>query len=97
MCPEDGLSKFPYNTGDHLLGAKAQNTTTRKNYVKVAVFCVVAPNSLVENYRRFRNTCCFHDALIWAVSTSETSIRLYQTTWGKNSKDSHHYLRAPEP
>jgi hypothetical protein len=26
--------------------------------MKMAVFCVVAPCSLVEVYRRFRGTCC---------------------------------------
>jgi hypothetical protein len=28
--------------------------------MKMAVFSVVAPCSLVEVYRRFRGTCCFH-------------------------------------
>jgi hypothetical protein len=28
--------------------------------MKMAVFCVVAPCSLVEVYQRFRGPCCLH-------------------------------------
>jgi hypothetical protein len=30
------------------------------NYLKMAVFWVVAPFYLVEIYRRFRGACCLH-------------------------------------
>jgi hypothetical protein len=31
-----------------------------KCILKMAVFCVVAPCSLVEVYQRFRGPCCLH-------------------------------------
>jgi hypothetical protein len=52
--------------------------------VKMAVFWVAAPSSLVDVYRRFIRTCCLHqqgDKTVEAVSTSETSVNFYQTTW----------------
>jgi hypothetical protein len=62
--------------------------------MKIAVFWVVAPYSLVEVYQRFRGTCCLHhQALIAlmmeAASTSETSVNFYKTTWHYNPEDSH--------
>jgi hypothetical protein len=35
-------------------------TAVKIRMLKMAVFCVVAPCSLVEIYRRFRGTCCLH-------------------------------------
>jgi hypothetical protein len=51
--------------------------------MKMTVFWVVAPCSLVEVYRLFRGVCCLHhhhrpdDE---STSTSETSVNFYQTT-----------------
>jgi hypothetical protein len=53
--------------------------------MKMAVFWVVAPCSLVEFYRRFRAAYC--RVMMEAVSTSEKSVNFYQTTWGYNPKD----------
>jgi hypothetical protein len=39
--------------------------------MEMAVFCDVAPCSLVEVYRRFRGTCCL---IIEVASNSETSV-----------------------
>jgi hypothetical protein len=56
--------------------------------VKMAVFWVVAPCSLVKVYRRFRDACCLHHQgdnprgllialMMEATSTSETSLNFY--------------------
>jgi hypothetical protein len=81
----------------------------RLNYhihiLKMAVFWVVAPCSLVEIYRRFRDACCLYNqgdqasiiALITeGASTSETSANFYQTTRRNNPKDSHLHTRRRE-
>jgi hypothetical protein len=64
-----------------------QLVTTRKNMktvgfevlkavsTKVAVFCVVAPCSLVEVYQRFRGPCCLHHQGIGAT-TQKTAINM---------------------
>jgi hypothetical protein len=58
------------------------------NVMKMAVFWVVAPYSLVEVYRRFRGACCIHhegdDRLL---STSETSFNFSQTPRRNNPED----------
>jgi hypothetical protein len=51
--------------------------------MKMAVFWVVAPCSLVEVYRRFRGACCLHH------QDNETSVNFYQTTWRNNPENSH--------
>jgi hypothetical protein len=57
---------------------------------KMAVFWVVAPCSLVEGYRRFKNACCLLIALMLeAARTSETLVNFYQTTRRCNPEDSH--------
>jgi hypothetical protein len=33
---------------------------TKSNTVKMAIFWVVAPCSVIEVYRRFRGACCLH-------------------------------------
>jgi hypothetical protein len=51
--------------------------------MKMAVFWVVAPFSLVEVYRCFRGTCYrYHQfaMMMEAASTSETSVNFCQTT-----------------
>jgi hypothetical protein len=59
--------------------------------MKVAVFWVVAPCSLVEVYRRFRGTSFMRTiALIMEVaSPSETPTNFYQNTRRNNPEDSH--------
>jgi hypothetical protein len=59
--------------------------------MKMAVFWVVAPCSLVEDYRRFRGVCCLLliALMMEAVSTSEMSVNFYQTIRRYNPEDSH--------
>jgi hypothetical protein len=54
--------------------------------MKMAVFWVVVPRSLVEVYRRFRGACCFHHQ---GDVTSKTSVNFYQTTRRNNPENSH--------
>jgi hypothetical protein len=59
--------------------------------MKMAVFWVIAPCSLVEVYERFRGPCCLQHqgALkIEAARTSETLVNFYQTTRRYNPEDS---------
>jgi hypothetical protein len=70
--------------------------------MKMAVFWVVAPRSLVEVYQRFRGACCLHHQgidpdsslrlvtlMMEAAGTSETSVNFYQTAQHINPKYSH--------
>jgi hypothetical protein len=59
--------------------------------MKMAVFWVVAPCSLVEVYRRFRGA---YYLMMEAVSTSETSVNIYQITRLNIPEDSHLTLVA---
>jgi hypothetical protein len=69
--------------------------------VKKADFWVVAPCSLVDVNRRFRDACYLHhygdDLLITlmmeAASTSEMSVNIYQTAWLHNPEVSHLHTR----
>jgi hypothetical protein len=65
--------------------------------MKMAVFWVVAPCSLVEVYQRFRGPCCLHHqgddspliALMMEVArTSENLVNFYRTTRRYNPEDS---------
>jgi hypothetical protein len=53
--------------------------------MKMAVFWVVAPCSLVEVYRRFELIA----QMMEAAWTSETPVNVYQTTQRNNPEDSH--------
>jgi hypothetical protein len=56
----------------------------------MAVFWVFVPCSLVEIYRRFRGACCGAIFLMMeAASTSETSVKFYQTARLNIPEDSH--------
>jgi hypothetical protein len=59
--------------------------------LKMVVFWVVAPCSLVEVYRRFLVI-----ALMETASTSETSVNFYQTTRRYNPENSHLHTRRRE-
>jgi hypothetical protein len=48
--------------------------------MKMAVFWVVAPCSLVEVYQRFRGPCCSIALMMEAASTFEKLLNFYQTT-----------------
>jgi hypothetical protein len=61
--------------------------------MKMAVFWVVEPCSLVEVYRRYRGAIAL---IMEAASTSETSLNFYQTTRRYNPKDSHLHIRRCE-
>jgi hypothetical protein len=67
--------------------------------MKITVFWDVAPCSLKNVYRRFRGACCFHHEeflarglfialMMEAESTTETSVKFYQTTWLNIPEDS---------
>jgi hypothetical protein len=61
--------------------------TAQTSYsLTITVFCVVAPCSLIEVYRRFRGACCFHRQGM-AASTSETPVNFYQITRRNNSEN----------
>jgi hypothetical protein len=66
--------------------------------MKMAVFWVVAPCSLVEVYQRFGGPCCLHHQgdEYWAMSTSETLVNVYQTTRCYNPKDSNLHTHRRE-
>jgi hypothetical protein len=59
--------------------------------MKMAVFWVVAPYSLVEVYQRFRGPCCLHHQgdTMEAATTPETLVNFYQNTRRYNPGDSH--------
>jgi hypothetical protein len=58
--------------------------------MKMAVFWVGAPCSLVEIYQRFRGPCRAITALMMeATINPETSVNFYQTIWRNNLEDSH--------
>jgi hypothetical protein len=59
--------------------------------MKIVVFWVVAPGSLIQVYRHFRSACCLHNQVLMkeAVRTSETSINFYQTARSHSPHDSH--------
>jgi hypothetical protein len=48
--------------------------------MKMAIFWVVVPGSLVEVYQRFRGTFCLSALMVEATSTSEMLVNFYQTT-----------------
>jgi hypothetical protein len=74
-----------------LLGLCNDKRTVHTNCREMAVFCDVAPRSLVEVYQRFRGPWCLHNqsdsSERW--STSEPSLKFYQTTRRYNPEDSH--------
>jgi hypothetical protein len=60
--------------------------------MKVAIFWIVALFSLVAVCRHVRGTSCLHHQIalmMWAASTSEMTVNLYQTTWHSNPEDGH--------
>jgi hypothetical protein len=66
--------------------------------IKMAVFWVVAPCSLVWVYQHFRSLYCFHHQgalMMEAVQTSEMLVNPYQSTWCYNPKDSNlHFMHC---
>jgi hypothetical protein len=54
--------------------------------MKMAVFWIVAPRSLVEVYQRLPRAIAL---MMEAASTSEMSVNFYQTTQYYNPEDSH--------
>jgi hypothetical protein len=59
--------------------------------IKMAVFWVVAPCSLVEVYQHFRGA---YRLMMEAASASETSVNFYQTRWATNQKTAIFILAA---
>jgi hypothetical protein len=65
--------------------------------LQTAVFCVIAPCSLVEVYRLSDVLAAsIIRAMIEAASTSETSVNFYQTTRRSNPEDSRLHTRGRE-
>jgi hypothetical protein len=54
--------------------------------MEMAVFWVVAPCSLVEVYRRFRDVCCLHHQ-------GDESVNFYETSRCNNQEDIHLQLK----
>jgi hypothetical protein len=66
----------------------------------MAVFWDVAPCNLVEIDRHFKVAYClkhqrYHPLMMDAVSSSETSVRIYQITRRNIPEDSHLHTRRP--
>jgi hypothetical protein len=57
--------------------------------MKMTVFWVLAPCSLIEIDRRFRGAYCLHRLDVKALSTCETLVSFYQTTGRNITEDSH--------
>jgi hypothetical protein len=64
--------------------------------MKMAVFCIVAPWSLIEVYGRFRGAFCLIRAVMEGVRACETSVNSYQSTRRNNPEDSHLHTRRRE-
>jgi hypothetical protein len=64
--------------------------------MKMAVFLVVAPSSLVEIYRRFISTCSLIALMMEAARTSERSVIFYQTIRSYKREDSHQQKEYPK-
>jgi hypothetical protein len=64
--------------------------------MKVIVFWVVAPCSLIEAYRRFRSAYFVLVLMMEAASASETSVNFCQTTQHNNPEDSRLHTRSHE-
>jgi hypothetical protein len=62
--------------------------------MKMAVFLLVAPCSLVEVYRCFRGTCYLIALMLEAPSTSETSVNFYQITPRYKQEDNHLHVQS---
>jgi hypothetical protein len=61
--------------------------------MKMAVFWIVVPCSLVEVFRRFRGLIAL---MMEAANTSEMSVNICQTTQRNNPEDSHLHTRRRE-
>jgi hypothetical protein len=61
--------------------------------LKMAVFWIVVPCSIVEVYRRLRRLIAL---MMEAASTSETSVNFCRTIWRNNPEDSHLHTRRHE-
>jgi hypothetical protein len=64
--------------------------------LKMTVFRIVAPCSLVEVHRRFRSACCLYHQGDDAANTFETSVNFYQATRRNNPEDSNLHTRRRE-
>jgi hypothetical protein len=78
-----------------------RNTGQRSGTLKMAVFWVVAPCSLVEVYQHFRGASIIRAAIIIvlmmkAARTSETLVNFYQTTLRYNPEDSNLHTHRRE-
>jgi hypothetical protein len=69
--------------------------------LKMSVFWDVAPRNLADTDRRLRGAYCFHQGdefilITEAVSPSETSVSINQTTKYNIPEDSHLHIRRHE-
>jgi hypothetical protein len=61
--------------------------------MKMAVFWVVAPCSLVEVYRHFTGACSLIALMMEAASTFEMYLKFYHNTRRNNPEDSHLHVQ----
>jgi hypothetical protein len=64
--------------------------------MKIAVFWVVAPCSLVEVYQRFRGPCCLHhqgdDGRLHGATTQKTAIFILTAVRTSNPTDPYGFV-----
>jgi hypothetical protein len=77
------------NAAYQIMPTIANRFTHRSILLKMAVFWVVAPCSLVEVYRPFRGAYCLHHQGDEAARTAVILVNFYQTTRRYNPEDSH--------
>jgi hypothetical protein len=83
----------------HLCSGINRKTACSLGSVRMAVFWVVAPCSLVEVHLRFRGPCCLHHQgtlMMEAARFSETLVNFYQTTRSYNPQDSYLHTHRRE-
>jgi hypothetical protein len=84
----------PFDTSPKVL-RKTTINVNHANRLTMTVFWDVTQCGLVDTDRRFRVAYCLHHKTD-AVSSTETSVNIYQTTRCNVAEDSHLYTRRHE-